>query len=79
MESLNQDLAASNSWWLKYDMRLNPKKTISMVASRSRTTAPDYGVLTLGGTELKEVKSLRILGVTLDSRLAFETHLGVVC
>ena len=34
-----------------------------------------YGDLTLGGTELEEVLSLRILGVTLDSKLTFEINL----
>ena len=35
MESLNQDLAAINPWCLKWYMRLNPKKTKSIVVSRS--------------------------------------------
>ena len=30
--------------------------------------------LTVGGAELEELKSLRILGVTLDSKLTFDTH-----
>ena len=34
--------------------------------------------LVLGGVELEEIKSLRILGVTLDSELKFETHLREV-
>ena len=43
--------------------------------SRARTNAPGYGDLRLGGAELEEVKSLSILGVTLDSKLKFEAHL----
>ena len=38
-------------------MILNPRKTISMEASRSRTIVPGYGNLTLGGAELEEEKS----------------------
>ena len=41
----------------------------------SLTYAPSYGDLALGVAELEEVKSLRILGVTLDSKLTFETYL----
>ena len=67
-----QDLEAINSWCLKWHMRLNPKKTESIVINRSRTSAPGYGELTLGGAELEEVKSLRILGVTFDPKLTFE-------
>ena len=53
----------------------NPKKTKSMVVSKSRTNVHGYGELTLGAIELEEVKTLRILGVTLDSKFAFEIHL----
>ena len=59
-------------------MRLNSKKTISMVVSRSRTIAPSYCDLTLGGAKLEELKSLRILRVTLGSKLTFEIHLREV-
>ena len=62
MESLNHDLAAINSWCLKWHMRLNPKNTTAMVISRSRIIASGYGDLTLGGAELEKVKSLHILG-----------------
>ena len=49
-----------------------------MVVSRSRTSALGYGDLTLGGAELEEAKSLRILGITLESKLIFVTHLREV-
>ena len=78
MESLNQDLAAINYWYLKWHMKLSPKKTKSTVISRSRTSAPGYGDLILGGAGLEEVKSLCILGITFDSKLTFEMHLREV-
>ena len=53
------------------------KNTNSKVVSQSRTYAPGYGDLTFGAAELGEVKSLHILGVTLDSKLTLETHLRV--
>ena len=71
-------------------MRLNPEKTESMVFSPSRTSAPGYGDLTLGGAELEEKQSLRIRGVIFDSKLTIKMNLrelvslavgdlGVVC
>ena len=48
-----------------------------MVVSLSRTIARGYGDLTLGGAEIEEVKSLRILGVTC-CKLTFHTHLWKV-
>ena len=44
------------------------------MVSRCRTIVPSYSELTLGSAELEEV-SLRILGVTLNSKFAFQTHL----
>ena len=84
MESLNQDLAAIDSWSLKWFLKpfqtpgVDPKKTKSMMVSRSRTSDPGYGDLTLEGAELEEVKSLCILGGTFDSKLTFEMHLKEV-
>ena len=49
-------------------MRLNPKKTKSMVVSRSWTTAPGYGDVTLGGAKHEGIKTLRILGVSGEHR-----------
>ena len=45
------------------------------MVSRSRTHAPSYDVLTLGGAELEKLKSLGVIGVTLDCFLVFEAHL----
>ena len=78
MELLNRHLAAIYYWCLKKNRRLNPEKTKSTVVGRSRTVAPGYDDLTVGGAVLEEVKSLRILGVTLDSMLTLETHLPEV-
>ena len=75
MESLNQDWAASKTWYLKWHLRLNSNKTKSQVVSRSRTRASGCVHHTLGGEVLEEVKSRRVLGVTVDSKLMFETHL----
>ena len=66
MEFLHQDMAANNSWCLKRHLKWNPKKTKSTAYSRSRTIAPGYGDLTVDSTEVEELKSIRILGVTLD-------------
>ena len=70
-----QNLAAIYSLCFKWHMRLTPEKTKSVGASRSRTYAPDYDDFTLEGAELEEVKSLRVLRITIDYKLKFDTHL----
>ena len=59
-------------------MRYNPKKTKSMVVSRSRIIASGYDDLTLGSAEIEEVKSPRILEVTLNFKLTFEAPMREV-
>ena len=46
------ELAAINSWCLKWHMRLNPKKTKFLVVSRSLTITPGYGDFILVCAEL---------------------------
>ena len=77
MVSLNRDLVAIHAWCLKWHIRLSPKKAESMVISRTRTSAPGYGDLTLGSAEIGEVRCLRILEVTFNYKFTFETHLRV--
>ena len=59
-------------------MKLNASKTKTMIVSRSRTMHPQSPPLTSGGTVLKESDDLVILGVTFDSKMTFEKHLGSV-
>ena len=58
MELLNQVLAATNSWGLEWNMKLNLAKTKSILVIRSQTIAPGYGDLTLGGVEFEEIKTV---------------------
>ena len=73
--SLNRDLAKIQSWCELWGMKLNPKKTHSMIVSRSRTLYPPHPPLSLCGTSLEESDHLLLLGVTLDSKLTFEKHI----
>ena len=45
------------------------------MVSWSPINIPGYDYLTLSGAELEEVNGLRILGITLDSKMTFMTHL----
>ena len=50
----------------------------TIVVRRSQTFAPGYCDLPLSGAELEKLKSRRTLGVTLDSKLTFETYIRKV-
>ena len=74
-ESLSRDLARIQSWCVRWGMKLNPKKSHSLLISRSRTVLPLHPDIVLDGTVIPNCTSLRLLGVTFDSGLTFQPHL----
>ena len=73
--SLNSDLAAIVDWCRIWGMKLNPNKTQAIFFSRSRTVNPPHPPLVVDGQILKLNDSMKILGITLDSKLTFEKHI----
>ena len=78
-ESLSSDLVKVSEWCDLWGMKLNYSKTKTMIVSRSLTMHPQSPALTIGGTVLKEPDDLVILGVSFDSKMAFEKHLNSLC
>ena len=76
--SLDRDLVRIANWCRSWGMKVNPSKTKSMVISRSRTIAPAFPNLELEGVLIDNVFELRVLGVILDHKLIFESHLRSV-
>ena len=74
-ESLNRDLARINEWCSLWGMKLNPKKTQSMIVSRSRTLNPSHPDLSIGNDVLVTCDSFKILGIMFDSKFTFEKHI----
>ena len=74
-ESMNCDLNWVSVWCNLWRMKLNARKTMTTIVSRSRTVHPQLTPLTLDGTVLKEYADLAILGVTFDVKMTFEKHL----
>ncbi|KAK3894304.1 hypothetical protein Pcinc_001927 [Petrolisthes cinctipes] len=73
--SLSRDLAKITSWCELWGMKLNAKKTHSMIISRSRTLVPPHPCLHISGEQIEDVTGLHLLGVTLDPKLTFERHI----
>lgn len=74
-ESLNNDLNIIHAWCMQWGMRLNPNKTKDLIISRSRTINPAHPPLSINGTLINTTNQIRLLGVTLDSKLTFRAHL----
>ena len=74
-DSLSQDLNRIHSWCLQWGMKLNPNKSKEMIVSRSRTLFPEHPNLLINRVIINRADQLKLLGVTLDSKLTFEAHL----
>ena len=77
-ESLNRDLARINAWCTSWGMKLNAKKTQSMIVSRSRTPDPPHPDLVIEDVPISTCDSFKLLGVLLDSKFTFEKHIRSV-
>ena len=77
-ESLNRDLVKINAWCTSWGMKLNAKKTQSMIVSRSRTPDPPHPDLLIDNDPVSTCTSFKLLGVMLDSKFTFEKHIRSV-
>ena len=70
-ESLIRDLGRVREWCdlCLWGMKLNARKTKTMIVSRSRTVHPQSPPLTIGRTVLNESDDLVIFAVTFDSKI----------
>ena len=68
-ESMDRDLNRVSVWCNLWGMKLNARKTKTMIVSRSCTDHPQLTSLTQDGTVLKESADLVILGVTFDAKI----------
>ena len=75
---LNDDLAKVVDWCERWDMKLNPRKSKSLLVSRSRSELPPHPLLYADGDQIPEERHLKVLGVVLDSKLTYEEHLRQV-
>ena len=74
-QSLSRDLERISCWCEQWGMKLNSKKTKTLIVSRSRTLYPAHPPVSIGDTVLENNEHLTILGVTFDSKLTFSEHL----
>ena len=76
--SLNDDLAVIRDWCSRWGMLVNPSKTTGMLISRSCTVEPQVPDLVWDGFLAQMVSEVKILGVILNSKLAFEKQVRAI-
>ena len=71
------DVSNILEWCNKNRLDINWSKTFFMVITNKRTKIPDS--LIIKGHNIKLVKEFRLLGVMLDNKLNFNTHVSRLC
>ena len=78
---LERCLSRLHEWFCLNGLALNPDKSEAIWLSthqRSRTLPPHKSV-DVAGTRVQTSDTLRTLGVTMDSRLTFHSHVSSIC
>ena len=74
-ESLNRDLTSISEGCMRWWMLMDAWKTKATVVSHSLTFLPRFPPLLLDSRVLAYVEMLRILGINIDCKLTFKSHL----
>ena len=72
-EYLQVALNTLEKWCLTWRIKLNTKK--SQLITFSKTVQPSNIRVTLFGDTIKQEKTAKLLGITLDTKLTFEVHI----
>ena len=75
---LQRDIDRLGCWARKWGMRFQPVKCNMKQLTRKRIKKI-HTSYTLGGTDLKNVESIKYLAVTITSHLRWNTHISNVC
>ena len=79
-DGLNSDLHALNEWSLQNKMFINARKTNSMLVTGKRipkkldSQNDPCLQLKIDGVDVSGVASKKLLGITLDNKMSYETH-----
>ena len=72
---LNDDLPKVVDWCERWDIKLDPRKSKSLLVSRSRSEHPPHPLLYADGDPIQEEHHMKVLSVVLYSKLTYVEHL----
>lgn len=73
--SINYDLSVLNNWMVENSLSINPSKTKALIFKSSRSDIFHLN-LNICNNIIETVSNLRCLGVLIDDRLSFESHIN---
>ena len=74
--NLEQDMSQAISWFKTNQMVANPSKFQAMLLGLE---IDDSIVLDIGNVSIDVVSSVKLLGITIDSKLKFDQHVAKLC
>ena len=74
----NQEINLISQWLSENKLTINIKKTHFMVFTKKKCSINDFSI-NMCGSLVKQVSSLKFLGVTIDNKLDWSDHINVVC
>ena len=77
VSTLNAELINVANWIKANKLSLNLQKTNYMLFSNSITQLPNQVIFS--ETVIKEVKSTKFLGITIDNKLSWKYHIDNIC
>lgn len=77
MEKINSDLENIYNWLCENQLKLNINKTKCMVISSFGSF--EHIEIKIGSDKIESVKSMKYLGVMIDSNLKIKSHIDYVC
>jgi Reverse transcriptase (RNA-dependent DNA polymerase) len=78
IQKMQEDLNALSDWLKFNKLKLNVSKTKFMIMTNKRLNATDRVILSIDGEQIEEVRSMKYLGVQIDSKLNFKEHLNLI-
>ena len=74
---INQQCTKILSWYCANDLQLNPKKTKCMIFGPSKAVdkVKETICIQINGSKVEPSKNIKLLGVTLDSKLSYADHI----
>lgn len=73
----NLTLAHVHGWGIKNKLKFAPQKTNAMLITRKQKY--DTPRMQMGGTDIQMVDEIKLLGLTIDKKLTFNSHVSRIC
>lgn len=72
---MNEELCKVMHWMNINKLSLNIDKTNYIIFSSPKKVTEDHNVISMNGNILKQVESIKFLGITLDNKLKWDKHI----